>query len=447
MSSRTQEIASLYLGWDTSPPPQGAIDTARMGILDALGCMVAGAATPTAAAVRELAAGQGRVEEATVLGTDVRLSAPLAALANGVAGHVLDYDDMSSTLVGHPSVVLVPSLLALAEVRGCTGREFVSAYIFGFEVDMWLARLMVPRHYDAGWHSTGTIGIFGAAAGACRLLRLDAGGMVNALAIAASKAAGLRANFGSMTKALHAGDAAEGGLRAALLSARGFGANAAAIDAFIGAYGTNPVAKAPPEGGLEISSSGIGIKPYPCCGAGVSLIDAALDLVAAHRPRPQDIVAVECTVSEMAVHIMPFHAAADGLQARYSLEYCAAVALLDGCAGLAQFEDGRVRRADVQELTGRVRVTPSAAMASGGGRFGVELTVRLADGSARSTRLELPRGHPDRPVGDERLLAKFMDCAAGCVGEARAREAAALIHRIETLPNLQPLTALLRKEP
>lgn len=447
MSSRTQELASLYRGWDTSPPPPGAIDAARRGILDALGCIVAGAATLTAAKVRDLAAGQGRVEEATVFGTDVRLSAPLAALANGVAGHVLDFDDMSSTLVGHPSVVLVPSLLALAEARGSPGREFVSAYILGFEVDMWLARLMVPRHYDAGWHSTSTIGIFGAAAGACRLLRLDAGGMVNALAIAASKAAGLRANFGSMTKALHAGDAAEGGLRAALLSARGFGANAAALDAFIGTYGANPDAKAPPEGRLEISSSGIGIKPYPCCGAGVSLIDAALDLAAAHRPRLQDIVAVDCTVSEMAVRIMPFHAAADGLQARYSLEYCAAVALLDGRAGLAQFDDGRVRRADVQELTGRVRVTPSAAMASGGGRFGVELTVRLADGSSRSTRLEMPRGHPGRPLGDEGLLAKFMDCAAGCVGEARAREAAGLLHRIETLPNLQPLTALLRKEP
>lgn len=447
MSSPAQELTALYRGWDSFPLPAAAVDTARMGILDALGCIVAGAATPTATTVRELAAAQGRVEEATVLGTDVRLSAPLAALANGVAGHVLDYDDMSSTLIGHPSVVLVPSLLALAEARGCTGCEFVSAYILGFEVDMGLARLMVPRHYDAGWHSTSTIGIFGAAAGACRLLRLDADGMANALAIAASKAAGLRANFGSMTKSLHAGDAAEGGLRAALLAARGFGANAGALDAFIGAYGANPVAKAPPEGGLEISSSGIGIKPYPCCGAGVSVIDAALDLVAAHRPRPQDIVAVDCAVSEMAARIMPFHAAADGLQARYSLAYCAAVALLDGRAGAAQFDDERVRRADVQELTTRVRVATSPGMASGGGRFGVELTVRLAGGNAHSTRLDIPRGHPGRPLGDEGLLAKFMDCAAACVGEARAREAAALIHHIETLPNLNPLTALLRKEP
>lgn len=447
MSALAQELASLYGAWDACPLPPAAIATARMGILDALGCIVAGAATSTAAAVLDLAAGQGRVEEATVLGTGVRLAAPLAALANGVAGHVLDYDDMSSTLVGHPSVVLVPSLLALAEARGSSGGDFISAYVLGFEVEMCFARLMVPRHYDAGWHSTSTLGIFGAAAGACRLLRLDAEGMVNALAIAASKAAGLRANFGSMTKSLHAGDAAEGGLRAALLSARGFRANEAALDAFIGAYGANPSAKAPPVGGLEISSSGIGVKPYPCCGAGVSLIDAALDLVAAHRPRARDIVAVDCTVSEMAARIMPFHAAADGLQARYSLAYCAAVALLDGRAGLAQFDDARVGRADVQELAGRVRVTPSPAMASGGGLFGVELSVRFAGGGAYSARVEMPRGHPGRPLGDEGLAAKFMDCAAGRVGESRAREAAILVQRLETIPNLQPLTTLLRKDP
>lgn len=447
--SSAQQLAALYRDWDALEPPQGAIDTARMGILDAVGCIVAGAQTPTAAIVRQLAIEQGSAGEATVLGTGLRLPAPLAALANGAAGHVLDYDDMSATLVGHASVVLVPALLALGEARGCTGRELVCAYLLGFEVDMWFARAMVPRHYEAGWHSTSTLGIFGAAAGACRLLRLDADGMVNALAIAASKAAGLRANFGSMTKALHAGDAAEGGLRAALLSARGFGANAAAIDAFIQGYGANANAnaRALPEGVLEIEASGIGIKPYPCCGAGVSLIDAALELGSAHRPRPQDIASVECTVSEMAASIMPFHTAADGLQARYCLEYCAAVALLDGRAGLAQFADERVRRADVQQLARRVRMSSSPAMASGAGRFGVELTVRLADGGTHRARLETPRGHPARPLGDDGLLAKFLDCAAGTLGEARARQAAALLRRLETLANLQTLTTQLRKEP
>lgn len=448
-ASRTQQLLDLYASWREDALPARAIDTARMGILDVVGCIVGGAPTETAAKVRELAREQGVAAVASVFGTDLRLSAPLAALANGVAGHVLDYDDMNSTLVGHPSVVLVPAIFALGEIRGSSGRDVVSAYILGFEVDTWFGRLMVPHHYDAGWHATSSLGIFGAAAGASRLLGLDAHGMVNALAIAASKVAGLRANFGSMTKSLHAGDAAEGGLRAALLSARGFTANAALFDGpggFFETYGASATARPAPEGALEIESSGIGIKPYACCGAGVSLIDAALDLREAHGPRADDVVEVECVVSEMAARIMPFHRAADGLQAKYCLEYCAAVTLLDGRAGLAQFDDERVCRADVQALAKRVSVRSDPRMASGAGRFGVELKVRLVEGSTFSTALEIPRGHPERQLEPDALLAKFLECAAPVLGEARARDAAAELRRIETLPDLRSLMQLLRKE-
>lgn len=448
-ASRTQQLLDVYAGWREDALPARAIDTARMGILDVVGCIVGGAPTEAAAKVRELAREQGVAPAASVFGTDLRLSAPLAALANGVAGHVLDYDDMNSTLVGHPSVVLVPAIFALAEARGSPGRDVVSAYVLGFEIDTWFARLMVPRHYDAGWHATSTLGIFGAAAAASRLLGLDAHGMVNALAIAASKVAGLRANFGSMTKSLHAGDAAEGGLRAALLSARGFTANAALFDGpggFFETYGASAKARPAPEGALEIESSGIGIKPYACCGAGVSLIDAALDLREAHAPRLDDIVEVECVVSEMAARIMPFRSAADGLQAKYCLEYCAAVTLLDGRAGLAQFDDVRVRRSDVQEFAKRVSARADPRMASGAGRFGVEVKVRLADGNTLSTALDIPRGHPERQLEPGALLAKFLECAAPVLGEARARAAAAELRRIETLPDLRSLTQLLRKE-
>lgn len=444
---RTAQLAALHDAWETQALSPRAVETARMGIQDVLGCIVAGAAAPAATMVRELAREQGSSAEASVLGTGLRLTAPLAALANGVAGHALDYDDMSSTLVGHPSVVLVPALLALAEARGCSGRELVSAYVLGFEVDMWFGRLMVPHHYDNGWHATSSLGIFGAAAGACRLLRLDGRGMVNALAIAASKAAGLRANFGSMTKSLHAGDAAEGALRSALLAARGFTANAGAIDGpggFVETYGANPVAKALPAGALEIESSGIGIKPYACCGAGVSLVDAALDLRSAHRLRAEDIAAVECKVTEMAARIMPFHAAHDGLQAKYCLEYCAAVALLDGRGGLAQFDDTRTARADVRDLASRVRVAASPAMVSGQGRFGVDLEVRLRDGTTVSTHVETPRGHPDRVLGADEMLAKFLECTAPALGEANARQAAGQLQRLESLESLKPLLALLR---
>lgn len=440
-----QLVASL-------PPrfmPPRVMEAARMGILDCFGCIVGGACTLAARTVLALAEEQGGKPAASVLGTSVRLPAPLAALANGVAGHVLDYDDMNSTFIGHPSVVLLPPILALAEGQRSSGAQVLHAYVLGFEVDAWFGRMMVPHHYDAGWHATSSLGVFGAAAAAARLLGLDEGATMNALGIAASCSAGLRVNFGSMTKSLHAGMACEAGLRAALLSARGFTSNEAVFAgpcSFFETYGTNPVPKPPPDDGLEIEASGIGIKPHACCGAGVSVIDAALELRGARPLAAADISDVECIVSPMACRIMPYRHAADGLQAKYCLAYCAAVALLDGRGGLAQFDDVRVNSKDVQELMQRVRVTADSRMTSGRGRFGVEMNVKLRDGSARRAALELPHGHPERPLDPARLVDKFLECAEPVVGEARAAEAASLLQRLEELPSLAPVIALLVEE-
>ncbi len=447
MSGALSELRQLVDGLREVRAPERARAAARMGVLDCIGCILGGCATPTARKVLALAREQGFVPKASVLGTRDRLAAPLAALANGVAGHVLDYDDMSSTVVGHPSVVLVPAAFALGEAREASGAEVLGAYLAGFEVQAWFGRRMIPRHYDAGWHSTSSLGVFASAVASSRLLGLDTDATINALAIAASSVAGLRANFGSEAKSLHAGQAAENGVRAALLSAAGFRANA--TDVFDGrlnlfaAYRANEPPK-PRLAGLEIEASGIGIKPYPCCGAGVSVIDAALDLHARHALAGAPIERVDVTVSPMATSIMPFGEPADGLQARYSLAYCAAVALLDRKAGLAQFDDERVRGADVRALLSRTRVQAEPRMASGAGRFGVEMSVELVDGTSVATSLELPRGHPSRPLEREGQLAKFVECAGPVIGAARARQAAERLEAIEAEPSLAALVELLK---
>jgi 2-methylcitrate dehydratase PrpD len=447
---RLEALRALLDRLAREPLSPRAIETARMGILDCAGCIVGGAATPAAGKVLALAREEGGRGPAAVLGTSVRLPPGLAALANGAAGHVLDYDDMSSVYLGHPSVVLVPAVFAVAAMRGASGRDAIGAYVAGFEVASWLGREMVPAHYDAGWHATSSLGVIGAAASAATLLGLHREGLLAALAIAASSAAGLRANFGSMTKSLHAGLAAEAGVRAALLASRGFTANAAVFDSpggFFDAYRTNAQPKPAPEGGaLEIESSGIGIKPYACCGAGVSVIDAALEIRAAGPLDASAIESVECTVSPMACSIMPYARAADGLQAKYCIAYCAAVALQDGAGGLAQFEDERVKRADVQGLAARVAVRADATKASGAGRFGVTLVVHSRGGATRTAALELPRGHPRRPLDAAALVAKFVECAGPALGEARAREAAARLQRLESLPSLAPAIDLLTTE-
>ncbi len=441
-------LERLYAGWAPEAITPSALATARMAILDIAGCIVGGAPSATAQAVTALAREQGEGAGASVLGTQWQLAPPLAALANGTAGHVLDYDDMNSSAITHPSVVLVPALLAVAESLGRPGRDLVSAYVLGFEVVGHLGRAIVPRHYEAGWHATSTLGIFGAAAGASRLLGLDAGRALHALAIAASLSAGVRANFGTMTKALHAGQAAEGGVRAALLAARGFTGNPGVFDApggYLELYGAGASPR-PDPAGLEIDASGIGIKPYACCGAGVALIDAALDLRAAHGIGGGEVASIEARVSRMAAGIMPFHEAADGAQAKYSLAYCAAVALLDGAGGTAQFDDARVARDDVRDLVQRTRVAADERMAQGAGRFGVELAVTLRDGRTLATALDLPRGHPQRPLERERLHAKFHECAAPVLGAARARSAIAALETIHDAGNVRDVAAALRRQ-
>ncbi|MEO5693773.1 MAG: MmgE/PrpD family protein [Usitatibacter sp.] len=429
--------------------PERARATARLGMLDVIGCIVGGAPTETAARVREFAAAQASEGAASVLGSRERYAAPIAALVNGVAGHVLDYDDMNSTMIGHPSVVLVPSLLAIAETRHRSGADLLRAYVLGFEVNGHFGRAMVPTHYNNGWHSTSSLGIFGATAGASFLLGLDSNAMLNALAIAASNSAGLRANFGSMTKSLHAGQAAEGAVRAALLSASGFTANADVFDSPTGYFATYARGASPGRGlaagELEIEKSGIGIKPYACCGAGISVIDAALDIGKANLFEAKDIELVEVTLSTMAQSIMPFHSAANGLQARYCHEYCAAVALIDGRGGLAQFDDARVLRDDVQQLLKRTSVTVDPKMPVGGGLFPVVMKVKLRDGRTLDANLEVPRGHPTRPVEPQVQLEKFLECAAPVVGESRAREAARRLGAIEDEATLGPLVNLLRR--
>ena len=409
-------------------PTARSHEVARMAMLDCLACIVAGSATAPARMALDLALAQGARGVASVLGTRERLAPAPAAFVNGVAGHALDFDDMTPIVIGHPSVVLVPAILAVAQSRGLGAGEVLDAYVAGFEYATWFGRRMIPAHYDAGWHSTSSIGVFGAAAASARLLGLDAGSTLNALAIAASGACGLRANFGSMTKSLHAGQAAEAGVRAALLSAGGFTANI-----------QSPQRYALADGALEIDTTGIGLKPYACCGAGVSAMDAAIDMFAAHAPKAGDIVSVDCRVSHMATRNMSYTQAADGFQAKYCLAYCVAVALLDGRGAIAQFEDARVARDDVQRLMQRVNVTADDAMAQGEGRFGIELRATLRDGRVLVESLDMPRGHPDRPLSQSELGSKFMDCSGPVLGQAQAARALAAIRGLDRLDDISTL--------
>src|SRR3954468_1802786 len=277
--------------------PAEAVRWAKAAILDTVGVTLAGAAEPCARiAAGVLGLGQSG-GECLIFGSGQRATALDAALINGTAAHALDFDDVSNSLGGHPSAPILPAIFALGEVLDCPerpvgGRDFITAYVAGFETETRIARGVHFHHYEKGWHPTATLGVFGAAAACCHLLGLDRAKTAQALAIASSLASGIKANFGTMTKPLHVGHTARNGLFAAQLAREGFTANDAALEhkqGFLQVFNGNgnfDAEKILADWGrpYDIVSPGIGIKTHPCCGSTHPAVDAMLALRAEYGP-------------------------------------------------------------------------------------------------------------------------------------------------------------------
>jgi len=357
--------------------------------------------------------------EATVVPTRQRTTAAQAAFLNGTAGHALDYDDVADQIKGHPSVVLVSALLALAETRRVSGRELLEAYAVGFEVACAIAgALPVDRHYAQGWHATATVGILGATAGAGHLLGLSTEQLQNALGMAASMAGGSRQNFGTMTKPLHAGLAARDAVVVVELAANGFTADPHQLDGPVGyfrQYGVNPrptfVLDAL-EQSTVLLRHGLNVKKYPCCYGTHRMADAALAL-GARGLRASEVAAIRVAVEPAGTQAIIHHRPTTGLQGKFSGEYVVAACLLDGCVRLSSFTDEAVARPDAQDLLCRVTVEEAAVPPFGPSVFEHAyacLEVDLRDGTTLRERCDIPRGDARSPLSDADLEAKFRDC-------------------------------------
>ena len=451
----TERLAEFVASTPTAVIPPDAREQARRAVLDTLGVMLAGsreeASTKVAAFVRE----QGAAEEAAVLGHDFRAPANAAALVNGTSAHALDFDDVSVTMRGHPSVPLLPAVLALAEKLGSSGSELTDAFVLGFEVECKLGSMIGGPHYALGWHPTATFGTLGAAAASARLLGLDVDGTRTTLGIAASLASGARRNFGSMTKPLHAGWAAHNGLTAATLASRGFTADDEALEAPDGwlhaASGGAPIDRSPIErlgAPWEILSPGIDVKLYPCCYFTHLSIDAALEISADIGKRSAGIESIRVSVSPGTMMVLRKEPPQTGLEGKFSLEYCVAAALVDSDVSLASFEDSAVARPDVRALMNRVRVTedgPAAATPIGGSAV---VTVAFDDGEPISSRrVDIPRGAPQNPLSWSQLAQKFRDCAKPNLNGSQGEAAIQLIQNLDDVPNVRKLVAAFRTDP
>ncbi|HEY4372776.1 MAG TPA: MmgE/PrpD family protein [Burkholderiales bacterium] len=435
-------------------PPE-ALHWAKVGILDTAGVTVAGAREPCA--VLLATALDSPPGPSALFGLKARVRARDAAMINGTASHALDFDDCNNTLGGHPSVPILPALFALADERKVSGREFVTAYVAGFEMETKLAMSVNFHHYMKGWHPTATLGVFGAAAACARLLGLDARQTAVALALAASSAAGIKANFGTMTKPFHVGRCASEGLLAAKMAAAGYTANAAGafehehgfFEVYNGAGNYDPARGIDAWGSpWDIVRPGIAIKQYPCCGSTHPAVDTAIELAQQHQLKEEDIKQVEIWIHQRRLKHTNRHDPNSELDAKFSVQYVVARALLDASVTLAHFEDEAYLDARVRRLLPRVHAAPyTDAQFDPANHFGGEVHVHLRDGRVLAAKTQQPAGRTSgNPLSAQALRGKFAYCAAPVLGQAKVDAAYNAIQAIETLDDVSAIGALLSLE-
>ena len=438
------------LRWDDLP--REAVQWAKVGILDTVGVTLAGSREDAPRLL--VSALDPAPGPSLIFGMSRRVGVLDAAYVNGTASHALDFDDCSNTMGGHPSVPVLSALFPLADELGVSGRDFVLAYIAGFEVETKIALAVNFHHYTKGWHPTATLGTFGAAAAAARLMGLDADKTSVALALAASFASGIKANFGTMAKPLHVGHSARNGVLAARLAKAGFTANAQGVfeheQGFLEVFngpGTYDVQRAMRAWAapLDIVKPGIGIKQYPCCGSAHPAIDAMLEIVARRRIEPQDVERIDAWIHARRLQHTNRPRPESALDAKFSLQYVLARALLDRAVSVAHFQNDSYRDARIAALLPRIHVAPyDESQFPRENHFGGAVRITLRDGSVESARVEQALGRTsDNPVPPEGLRRKFELCAAMVLREGVIAPIADAIGAIDTLADMRMLTELL----
>lgn len=433
-------------------PPE-AVHWSRIAVLDTLGVALAGsreAAPQLVAEVLDLPVDRG---PCLIIGTDRRVGALDAALVNGTAAHALDYDNTAANLGGHVSAVMVPALIAAAEAHGASGRDLLLAHVAGFETGR-IGLGVNPYHTEKGWHPTWTVGVFAVTAACARLLRLSAAQTETALALATSLAGGTKANFGTMAKPLHAGQCARNGLLAVLLARRGFTANPDAFEhkqGYFNVYngpGNYDAARILEGWGnpFDIVRPGASYKLYPCCYSTHAAVEAALNLVREHGPFDADAVArVDSWTPERGLMHTDRPEPNSTLDAKFSVQYCVARALLEGKVVLEHFEGDAYREPAVRKFLQRVHAAPyTGKLFSDDDPFDAEVKVTLKDGRAFTAHVDRPLGRTaDNPIPIERIKSKFENCALRALPAATVAAVCSKIESLEDAASMREITSLL----
>lgn len=413
----TQELGSFVSGVRFDDLPAAGVAVAKLGFIDCAGVMIAGSVEPVVRIVMQTVLEGCEKPEAALFFSERRVPAPLAAWVNGCAAHALDYDDAG----GHRSAILVPALLAEGEALGASGCDMIAAYVTGFEVWSELARRERGHLHERGWHPTGIYGALASAAAAARLHNLNPERTTTALAIAASNACGVVANFGSMVKPFHAGNSARAGILAARLAENGMSASAQALEhergllAAVSQHGEVDRARPASTLGIEwrIGEEGVSIKKFPTCYCTHRAIDAMLELAAAHSIEPGQVRDIVVSIGRTQKAILHSDMPTTALEAKFSIQFAMACALIEHKVTLSELVDATVRRPDVQAMMKRVRVELIDEYDTAMPQYAPydQVRVRLKSGRVfESARIERARGHIMRPLTEQELYTKFASC-------------------------------------
>jgi 2-methylcitrate dehydratase PrpD len=455
----TKYVANFVVSARPADLPADVVELGKKHILDGIGLALSGSVAHSGAIVLrhldELGLQSG---VATVIGMGRKIAPRFAAFANGVGIHADDYDDTQLAvaadrvygLLTHPTAPALPAALAMGEMVKASGADIMLAYHLGVEVECKIAEAIAPRHYQTGFHATATCGTFAAAAAAASLMKLDAETTARALSIAGSQSAGLRENFGTMTKPFHAGRSSESGVAAAQFASHGWTATDKILEAprgFFNAAG----------GGYDVeaifnrlgspwtfSNPGISIKPHPSGSLTHPGMTEMVRLIREYGIKASDVKHVRVGTNSNMPNALIHHRPQDELQAKFSMEFCMAILLLDGRAGLSEFTDATTQRPDVKAMIEKVDfVIDEKAEKAGYHKMTTIIDITLNDGRVIHGEADFGKGSPANPMSYDDVANKFRENAdhAG-LKRAAADEVVALVHDLDKQPSIERLMGL-----
>jgi 2-methylcitrate dehydratase PrpD len=429
----TRKLARFVVDSKAEDVPHLVNKEAARTLLNWAGCAVGGSRNETVdIAVAALTPFAGPAQ-ATLLGRKERLDVLNAALINGIASHIFDYDDTHLRTVIHPAGPVASAILAWSEYRPVTGRDFMHALVLGVEVECRIGNAVYPAHYDAGWHITGTAGVFGSAAAVGKLIGLNEQQMVWALGLAATQPVGLREMFGTMTKSFHPGRAAQNGLTAAMLASRGFTSSEQPLEAKSGWMNVLSTARDYTEltkmlgRTYEISLNTY--KPFACGVVIHPAIDGCIQLRNQYKLTADQIERIDLRVHPLVLELTGKKTPQTGLEGKFSVYYAAALAIVKGAAGEREFSDALVRDPSIVALRDRVTATVDPSV----GEAQVKIAITLKDGRRLEKSIDKVIGSLENPLSDAAIEAKFLDLSNGILPQAQARKMIDLCWNAEKL--------------